>query len=307
MYNIRIKDFGNGKKQYSFYSRPVGDSNKSLEQKILDDIEFYRNLLESAQDDKQRKFIVSKINALRDKYDIEKSITPDELTEEQLEKYNENAENRRINYRLKGDKRAKNKIWDYARSNVWDYFLTFTFNKKMVDRYNYDECKSKLSKWLNNASQRYCNGELKYLIVPEQHKDGAWHFHGLLSNCGSISMIDSGLRDDAGRIIYNLPQFKYGFTTSTAVTDTNRAAIYITKYVTKALCLTLTGKCRYLCSKNLKCPVISDIYCYDIKDYLTSLYDSESFNVEWAQQKDYVVNGENNYIIYVEVDESDIV
>lgn len=28
--------------------------------------------------------------------------------------------------------------------------------------------------------------------MPERHKNGAWHFHGLLTNCDNLKTVDSG-------------------------------------------------------------------------------------------------------------------
>ena len=42
--------------------------------------------------------------------------------------------------------RTKQKVYQYARSNSWDWFVTFTFSDKKVNRYDYDECTKVLSK-----------------------------------------------------------------------------------------------------------------------------------------------------------------
>ena len=46
----------------------------------------------------------------------------------------------------------------------------------------------------------------------------AWHFHGLLANCDNLTFNDSGHIDKRGRIIYNLTNYKLGFSTATKVT-----------------------------------------------------------------------------------------
>jgi len=146
--------------------------------------------------------------------------------------------------------RTKNKVYDYARANTWDYFLTFTFNPEQTDRYSYEETSKKMAKWFNNMRQRKAPN-LKYIAVPEQHKDGAYHFHALVSNIGEISLTDSLKRTKQGDIIYNLPNYKYGYTTATTVKDSLRASNYITKYITKEMCQVQNRK-RYWNSKNLE-------------------------------------------------------
>lgn len=169
-------------------------------------------------------------------------------------------------------KRTVNKIYMYSRSNVWDYFVTFTFSKEKVDRYNYEDCSNKISKWLKNMKQRYCP-DMKYIVVPEQHKDGAYHFHGLFSNIEGMDMRDSGKRVIAhyyknGRKcfrktdtpIYIIGRYHLGWTTATRVRSNERVAGYITKYVTKELVSNVKGKRRYWISRNLDVPILEEFF-----------------------------------------------
>lgn len=145
--------------------------------------------------------------------------------------------------------RTKNMIYYLARSGCWDWFLTLTLSPDRVDRYNLNECSKKLRKHLNNIKNRVAP-DMYYLIVPEQHKDGAWHFHGLVGNCPELHMIDSGKREKDGSIIYNWSDYLLGFTTATKVKDTARVSNYICKYITKDICKTVSGRQRYFVSKN---------------------------------------------------------
>jgi hypothetical protein len=68
--------------------------------------------------------------------------------------------------------------------------------------------------------------------VPERHKDGALHFHGFFSDC--VKAVDSGHKDEHGHTIYNLPQWKLGFTTAIELYGTYSSAVaYVCKYVGK--------------------------------------------------------------------------
>lgn len=151
-------------------------------------------------------------------------------------------------------KRSKGKIYEYARCVHWDWFVTFTFSPEKVDRYNFEECSRVIRKWLNN--QRRNAPELFYLVVPEMHKDGAWHFHGLLANTGNMKFIDSG-KIQKGHKIYNMSKWSLGFTTATAVDDIYKVSTYIGKYITKELCEATSGKQRYYVSQNLPKPIES--------------------------------------------------
>lgn len=159
--------------------------------------------------------------------------------------------------------RTKNTIYDYARANRWEWFLTLTFSPEKVDRYNYDECTKKLKNWIDNSLRRK-NKDLKYIFVPERHDDGAFHFHGLVSNIAEDFMVDSDKKTKQGDTIFNLSTYRLGWTTATKVKDTARAANYITKYITKELLIHTKNKRRYWPSKNLNIGEIQEMNITDI-------------------------------------------
>ncbi len=146
---------------------------------------------------------------------------------------------------------AKNRIYNIARSNRWEWFITLTFDQKRTDSSDYDIVMRKLHNFLNNLQQRKCP-DLKYLIVPEFHADGIhYHFHGLLSDCEGLVFADSGKKDKRNRQIYNIRNWTYGFTTATRIDDTRCASGYLTKYITKESDSHLKNKKHYLCSRNI--------------------------------------------------------
>lgn len=143
---------------------------------------------------------------------------------------------------LRSIRRTKQTIYDYARSNMWEWFSTFTFSS---DRYDYDVCLARLSNFLSNFKKRYIN-DLQWLIVPEQHKDGAWHFHGLF--IGDLKpFLTSSF--ESGR--YQLESFSFGLTQFERVRDYKRVSGYICKYITKDMHTALKGRKKYLCSRGL--------------------------------------------------------
>ena len=148
--------------------------------------------------------------------------------------------------------RSLNRVYDYSRANMWEWFMTLTFNPDKVDSFNYDEVTEKLSKWLNNL-RRTCPN-MKYVVVPEQHKSGRWHFHGLFSNVDELRMVGSGHTDASGKTIYNVGNYSLGFSTATRVEDSGRASSYLSKYITKDLADSTFGKKRYWASRNLDLP-----------------------------------------------------
>lgn len=168
--------------------------------------------------------------------------------------------------RTESMRRTKSKVYNYAKCNDWDWFVTFTFNSEKVDRYNFDECSSKLSKWFNNL--RRSSPGLSYVVVPEQHKDGAWHFHGLFSGLCDSEIVwtgkyvikkvcKKGCRTrfvKTKQKIYKIGRYRLGWMTATKITDKQKVISYITKYITKDMMAGLEGKKRYWTSKNLLLP-----------------------------------------------------
>ena len=152
--------------------------------------------------------------------------------------------------RQRAQRRARTQVRDLARCNEFRYFVTLTLDARSVDRYDAAAVTRKLNTWLDNAVRRY---GLKYVLVPELHKDGAIHFHGFIND--ALRVVDSGtvippeggkpkrprsarqreawLRE-GGHIVYNLPQWKCGFTTALELYgDYNAAVGYVCKYINK--------------------------------------------------------------------------
>ena len=160
--------------------------------------------------------------------------------------------------------RTVSKLYEIARANIWEYFVTFTFNRSKIDSSNYDLLTEKVRVWLSHLRQRYAPN-LKYILVPELHDDKVhYHFHALISNTGNIKFIDSGVRHK-GNVIYNIGNWKFGFTTASKVLDSGRVSSYITKYITKDLCCVTKYKKRYWASRNCDRPKIRT-YCISYED-----------------------------------------
>lgn len=191
--------------------------------------------------------------------------------------------------------RTRKTIYDIARSDCWDWFFTLTFDPKKIDRYDYDVCSKKLHYWLSNMHKKA--PYMKYLVVPEQHKDGAWHFHGLFKNVDGLDFRFSGKRDRRNRRIYNVDSYRWGFTTATRISDFRRASSYLCKYVTKDLCLHTKGKKRYWCSRNVERPVVSDFLIDgDYEELLVKIFGDVPENSHVKQIE--VFGGKITYIDY---------
>ncbi len=175
---------------------------------------------------------------------------------------------------LESRNRTIQNIYGIARSNKWDLFLTITFNPVLVDSTNYEEVVRKTNNWLRNLKKRVAPN-MKYLLIPELHADKKkWHFHGLLADCPELTLIETDIVRN-GKRVYNLGNWKYGFTEVTYVEDTRRVSSYIVKYITKEVCDVTFGKKRYWASKNCTRPeqVMSVDLVDNIQDYIRSIAD----------------------------------
>ena len=146
-------------------------------------------------------------------------------------------------------RRARARVRTLARANSFNYFVTFTLDPAKVDRYDPDAVIRKLVVWLSNRVQRQ---GLRYILVPERHKDGAIHFHGFINNV--LNIVDSGtitrpggkprrprsaadraaMLAAGGHVVYNVPEWPYGFTTAIELYGEYTAAVsYVCKYIGK--------------------------------------------------------------------------
>lgn len=159
--------------------------------------------------------------------------------------------------------RTKQTIFELSKCNKWDFFVTFTFNRTLVDSSDYDLCVKTVSQWCNNVKKRKAPN-FKYVIVPELHADRIhYHFHGVFSDVGDLRLVDSGHVTDKGQIIYNCADWSFGFSTLTAVNDSDRVSFYITKYITKDLFNHTKGKHRFLSSTGLKRKNVTNLLLSD--------------------------------------------
>lgn len=272
LYNLHVVKY-NGFTQLRVYRKAIhkNDDNFEIKEKKLNAIE--------------------KIFACPDTfYDVSESEY-DDIVKESIH-LNNLAEQRDFNSersRIVSLNRTKQMIYEYALNNQWEYFVTLTFDSEKIkhDRTDYKKCIHTLKCWLNHIKARKCP-ELMYLAIPELHKDGAVHFHLLMAQCGELEFVDSHHRIK-GQRIYNLKNWRYGFSSASKVLDSVRCANYITKYISKDLCIHEKYMSRYYKSNNLK-TCVHEYYNlpYDIIDDIISKSDIEYLktqNIDIAEQK----------------------
>lgn len=161
----------------------------------------------------------------------------------------------------------RRRIRGYALANDFKWFVTLTFNPEKINSLDYNIAKTALLRWCRLIRNRY--GKFDYLLVPELHKSGAVHFHGLIGNISAdfAEAVSPKTRKPLirhGRQVYNLTDWEYGFSDCEKIESPERAASYITKYVTTALLTDkeMYNKKRYFNSQGLIKPKIT----FDMRD-----------------------------------------
>lgn len=181
----------------------------------------------------------------------------DKLLEEKTRKYLKQVKTNIINLAFNYDK--------------WEYFITLTFDFRKVGEYSHEKAIELLVKWINN--QKHQNKNMRYLLVPEFHKSGRLHFHGLVADVPKWKF-EKSINPNTGKPIkqnglqiYNLTNYKLGFTTISKIQDQEKVSNYISKYATKEL-ITLKNKKRYWYSRNLEKPKTEYLYIEEnLSDY----------------------------------------
>lgn len=138
-------------------------------------------------------------------------------------------------------RRAAAKVRDIALCNSFQYMFTWTLNGKLIDRYNAEQIYKKVRAFLTNAVQRK---GFEYIAIPElhdldEHGGRAIHLHGLCKLGAvpierAVSPKGNLITDKAGRPVYNMVSWAWGFSTCVPLDGHYEQAInYVVKYISK--------------------------------------------------------------------------
>lgn len=142
--------------------------------------------------------------------------------------------------------RSKARVFELAMCNEFTHFCTFTQDKKLRDRFNLSDFRKDFTMLIRNSNRDRAEDEkIKYLLIPEQHKNGAWHMHGLFMGLGDDDLrlfkvtekipekIKKQLRQ--GVKVYDWERYRraFGYFTCTEIENGTACAKYITKYISK--------------------------------------------------------------------------
>ncbi len=156
--------------------------------------------------------------------------------------------------------RAKNKIFELAFCNPWEFFFTGTLDKNKYNREDLDKFHKDFTRFIRLYNKKY-NLNIKFLIVPELHSDKkSWHFHGLFHNLPLDKLKQFCVGDKMGKkllekvkngeTIYNWLDYnsKFGFCDLEPIKNKEALSKYMTKYITKELTHSVTklnAQCYY--------------------------------------------------------------
>lgn len=168
--------------------------------------------------------------------------------------------------------RTKRNIRELALCNDFEYFATFTVNSEKCDRYVLNEVQDKLKKVLHKIKRN--NKDFAFLIITEKHKDGAFHFHGLVKGITDLYINDNGYL--CSKIFNN----ELGFNSFSKIKDYTKCCNYITKYITKD-CIKNSHNQIYISSRGLKKAT---------KEEFSNIEFTPTFTNDFVEIKDFTVD-----------------
>lgn len=166
--------------------------------------------------------------------------------------------------------RTKRSIREIAFCNPFTYFATFTVNSDVCDRYALAECQRDLKKLLKAYKRK--NPKFIYIIITEKHKDGAYHFHGLIGGIKLGFTEKDDLYINENGYISSKHFDKLGFNSFSRIKHFYKACNYMLKYITKSCCRNDTNQI-YFCSRGLKRP---------------DKYEIPAIDIDWQYENDFV-------------------
>lgn len=207
--------------------------------------------------------------------------------------------------------RARQKIHGYIMANDWDYWATQTFNPQKIDRFNLDAIIKRYNQKLRDLKRRKYNN-LQWLIVPEQHKNEAWHLHMFMSGIPQDKIVYSGRdyynkKNQFVRRVYNWTDtIDYGFNDYLYIGDCDplerlKMANYITKYITKELAQSRFNKKMYWNSRDLAEPTVINTLTNNIDRLVSNTIIAENEYLIKNPETGEIFNSVRDVIIYNDI------
>lgn len=156
--------------------------------------------------------------------------------------------------------RSRSVVHQLVLCNDWQYFFTGTLNAEWYDRFKLFNFRNDLSQFFRDLRKQSGYENLAYLLLPEKHEDGAWHFHGFLSGIpdSALTHFVPGVHPryliDKGYLNWGAYAKKFGFCSLGPIRCLEAVANYILKYITKEVQTSVVeiGGHTYFCSVGLR-------------------------------------------------------
>lgn len=154
--------------------------------------------------------------------------------------------------------RARRVVMELGLCNDWKWFVTLTFDGAKqnrdgttLDRYDFPALYEKFKQWHKDLCKKY-GRKFPYLLIPEKHKDGAWHMHGFFNSdiddllVSFVELDETGYKMPSGKRLprklirgdfYDWPAYRkrFGFCSFGEIRSEMGVSAYATKYITKSL------------------------------------------------------------------------
>lgn len=189
--------------------------------------------------------------------------------------------------------RTKQKIFELAFCNPWDYFFTATLDQKKYDRTDLDRFHKDITQWLRNQSKKI-GCKIYFLLIPELHEDGkSWHMHGFIYGLPVDELHRFQIGDVMGKVlaekvkkgdvVYNWPSYakKFGFCDLEPIRNAEAVSKYITKYINKNLAHSVTELNAHLYYHSRGLKMAQTVKKGAMAATITPTYENEYCSVAW--------------------------
>lgn len=175
--------------------------------------------------------------------------------------------------------RTKRRIKEICLCNDFEYFVTMTVssNIKEYNRFDLENCVDNCKKFMHKLKRK--SKDFKFIFIIEEHKNGGYHFHGMMKNLPENDIYKNKNNYLSSHILDGL-----GFNSFSKISDYNKCCNYISKYITKK-CLKTENNQIYFCSRGLEKPKEEFMIDKDLTLIFENVYQNE-----FIQKKDFDIS-----------------
>lgn len=175
--------------------------------------------------------------------------------------------------------RTKRRIKDICLCNDFEYFVTMTVSSKIKEynRFDLENCVDNCKKIMYKLKRK--SKDFKFIFVIEEHKNGGYHFHGMMKCLPKNDIYLNKNGYYSSHIIDEL-----GFNSFSKIDDYNKCCNYILKYIIKNFVKTDNNQI-FFCSRGLRRPKEEIMITQDLSQIFDNFYDGL-----FCQKKDFDIS-----------------